>query len=161
MPPLYNTYGAWILYSKFYKDKQNWTTVTKIFGPLTLVILTWNSIWDPFWRSLLTKKIHICSFANLKSHLAISFSQNWYLCCSWVNLRTLLVTFFNQNQKIYVCSSVNLESHLTIPFNQNWSMRSLLATSFKHIRNMRSLLATSFNQNKKTIFVTRSTWNLI
>jgi len=30
MPPLYNTYGAGVLRSKFYKDKQNWTSETDL-----------------------------------------------------------------------------------------------------------------------------------
>jgi hypothetical protein len=41
MPPLYNTYEAGVLRSKFNKDKQNWTSETD----LVEAWLIWNSVF--------------------------------------------------------------------------------------------------------------------
>jgi len=120
MPPLYNAYGAaWVLRSKFYKDKQNWTSQNwycrsliylklslqqspstrnydktwssrdpylAILWILTSVWLTWNSIRDPFWRSLLTKKSisvvwptwnPIWRFSLAKAYIVITVGLTW------------------------------------------------------------------------------------
>jgi hypothetical protein len=43
MPPLYNAYGAaWVLRSKFYKDKQNWTSETDIVEAWSI----WNCLYS-------------------------------------------------------------------------------------------------------------------
>ena len=86
-----------------------WSTWNPIWRfPLTKaeVDVAVGLTWDSFWRPPLTKtkKIYVCSSVNLESHLAIPFNQSWYRCCGWANLRSLLATSFNQNQKIYVCS---------------------------------------------------------
>jgi len=48
MPSLYNTYGAGVLRSKFYKDKQNWTSETDL-------VEVW-SIWNFFFTSILLNR---------------------------------------------------------------------------------------------------------
>jgi hypothetical protein len=80
-----------------------------------------------------------------------------YLCCGWVNLRSLLATSFNWNQKNCNCSLLNLESRLAIPFNQNEIWGPFWRPP--QYRNTRSLLAITFNQ--QPIIIAQSTWNPI
>ena len=82
----------------------------------------------------------MCGWANLRSHLVISFNQNQNPMCSWANLRSLMTIPFNQN-KNPLCGWANLRSYLAIPFNQNQNPMCGWA-------NMRSLLAIPFNQKQ-------------
>ena len=80
MPPLYNTYGAWILRSKFYKDKQNWTPETDLVGARLL----WNFVLTAILlnpktmiKTVISRSLLVISFnpKNLESHLAILLNQ--------------------------------------------------------------------------------------
>ena len=88
MPPLYNAYGAEVLRSKFYKDKQNWSSETNLLKTW----LIWNPVFTtiPFNRKLTIKTTcnlvilrsrssdplnSIFDWVNLKSHLAIPFNK--------------------------------------------------------------------------------------
>lgn len=110
MPPLYNTYGAKTLHSKFCKDKQTKLLIL-IFSKLgsseilflpqspfnqELMIITWLS-WEPDLGAPLNYSSFI--FFPEISYGDFLLTKTKILLCGWANLKSHPVIPFIQNQK--------------------------------------------------------------
>jgi hypothetical protein len=70
MPPLYNAYGAaGVLRSKFYKDKQNWTSETDI-------VKAW-SIWNCLYSNSPSTRNNDQNFVILRSQSGDPLTSNF------------------------------------------------------------------------------------
>ena len=80
MPPLYNTYGAKTLRSKFCKDKQNWT--------FDLDLLKTQLIWNFVFTTLLQPGIN---------DLNLIIMRTWSWCPSKFYLLFFFLFFFKKS----------------------------------------------------------------